>query len=84
MAHVKVYTTNWCPFCRAAEGLLKRKNVPYERIDVHGDRETRAWLAEATGQRTVPQIFIDDRSIGGCQELHALERSGKLDDMLQA
>jgi len=83
MAKVTVYTTNWCPFCRMAEGLLQQKQVDYERIDVHGDRQTRQWLVGATGGRTtVPQIFINGESIGGFDELSSLDRAGRLDEML--
>lgn len=82
MAKVVVYTTSWCPYCRAAEALLQKKRVDYERIDVSGDVETRRWLLERTGQRTVPQIFINDVSIGGFSELSSLDRSGELDPML--
>ena len=84
MARVTVYTTNWCPYCRAAERLLQDKGVDYNRIDVHGDHQTRRWLVEATGGRTtVPQIFINDQSIGGFDELSALDRRGDLDPMLE-
>ncbi len=82
MADVKVYTTNYCPYCVRAKGLLSRKKVPFTEIDVTHDDEKRAWLTEATGQRTVPQIFIGGRSVGGCDDLHALDRSGELDRLL--
>ena len=82
MKPVKIYLTDWCGWCRRAVALLEERNIPFEAIDVDGDYETRAWLVEATGQRTVPQIFIDGESIGGCTELMALDRSGKLKDML--
>lgn len=81
-AEVVVYTTDWCPYCRAAEALLQRKQVDYQRIDVSGDRETRRWLLEATGQRTVPQIFINGVSVGGFDDINALDRAGQLDPML--
>lgn len=83
MKPVKVYLTDWCPYCHRAKALLDKKKVPYEVIDVDGDTETRAWLREATGQRTVPQIFIGDESVGGFSDLDALERAGKLDAKLQ-
>lgn len=82
MADVKVYVTSYCPYCVRAKGLLDRKKVPYTLIDVTGDDDKRAWLVEATGQRTVPQIFIDGRSVGGSDDLHALDRSGELDKLL--
>lgn len=82
MKPVKMYLTYWCPFCQQAQALLDKKGVKYEEIDVDGDVKTRAWLREATGQRTVPQIFIGEESIGGYSELAALERAGKLDAKL--
>jgi glutaredoxin 3 len=77
-----MYSTRYCAFCLLAKRLLDQRGVPYREIDVSGDLERRAWLREATGQRTVPQIFIGDRSIGGYQELYGLARSGKLDALL--
>jgi glutaredoxin 3 len=81
-AHVKIYTRRWCGYCSAAERLLEQKGVAYEEIDTTGDRETRALLVDQTGRTTVPQIFIDGRSIGGYDELRALERAGQLDGLL--
>lgn len=82
MATVKIYTRKWCGYCTAAETLLKSKNIPYEHIDATDQPELRRWLVERSGQTTVPQIFIDDRSIGGYSELRALNDSGKLDELL--
>jgi glutaredoxin 3 len=79
---VKMYTTAYCPYCRMAKHLLKGKNVDFEEIDVGGDPAMRQWLVEATGRRTVPQIFIGDEAIGGYDELAALERRGELDRRL--
>jgi glutaredoxin 3 len=79
---VLVYRTRWCGYCRRAASLLTRKSIEFREISVDGDREARAWLREQTGQRTVPQIFIGGRSIGGFRELSALERTGALDEML--
>jgi glutaredoxin 3 len=81
-ARVRIYTTLICRFCILAKMLLKRKGVPYEEIDVSGDREARARLVQATGRRTVPQIFINEEPIGGFHELAALERTGDLDKKL--
>ncbi len=80
---VVMYRTPVCPYCLRAKALLKRKGVPFREIDVSGDAEKRAWLLDATNQRTVPQIFINGRSIGGCDELYMLERQGKLDELLR-
>lgn len=82
MAEVLMYRTPVCPYCIRAKMLLKRKGVAFTEIDVSGDRAKRAWLMEVSGQRTVPQIFINGRSIGGCDELYMLERLGKLDRLL--
>ena len=77
-ARVRVYSTLICPYCIRAKSLLKARDVPYEEIDVTGDAATRAWLRQTTGRRTVPQIFIDAESIGGFDELRALDLSGEL------
>jgi len=80
---VEIYTKPWCPYCIRAKMLLKRKGVAFTEIGVSGDEEKRAeMLARADGRHTVPQIFIDGVGIGGSDELHALERAGKLDPML--
>ena len=72
-----------CPYCIRAKMLLKKKGIPYEEVDVGGDRDARDWLIQVTGgRRTVPQIFIKGESIGGFDELAALERAGRLDAML--
>lgn len=84
MARVIIYTTTICPYCVRAKMLLQRKGVPYEEIDVSGDHAARQALVERTRQRTVPQIFINDEHIGGCDELYALERAGQLDAKLAA
>jgi glutaredoxin 3 len=78
MNRVVVYSTRTCGYCRAAEALLTRRGISFERIEVGGDPAMRRWLAEATRRRTVPQIFIDGRPIGGMAELSALDREGKL------
>lgn len=83
-AAVVIYVTEYCGFCRMAEGLLNRKSIAFEAVDVTHSAEARSWLVEATGQRTVPQVFIHGRSIGGYSELSALDRAGKLDPMLAA
>jgi glutaredoxin 3 len=83
IARVQVYTTSVCPYCIRAKALLKKREVPYEEIDVSGDADKRAWLVGASGgRRTVPQIFIDGAPIGGSDELHALDRSGELEKLL--
>lgn len=79
---VEVYSTSYCPFCRMAERLLDGKGVAYAAYDVTDDHDKRQWLVDTTQQRTVPQIFINDESIGGFTELRALDQSGQLDKML--
>lgn len=82
-AEVTLYTTRVCGYCIAAKRLLDARNVPYKEIDVSNDPAKRAWLVEATGRRTVPQIFIADESIGGFDELAALDRAGALAEKLK-
>lgn len=83
MAQVEIYTSMFCGFCFRAKGLLKRKGVAYEEIDVTmGPRKRAEMIDRAGGKTSVPQIFIDGQHIGGCDELHALESAGKLDPML--
>jgi len=83
MAKVEIYTTMFCGYCDRAKRLLKQKGVDYIEIPVDTDADQRErMLARAGGRRTVPQIFIDDVHVGGSDELHALDRAGKLDPML--
>ena len=80
---VEIYATRSCPFCIAAKALLDRKGVGYDEIDVGAAPERRAEMMQrAHGRRTVPQIFVGDTHVGGCDELFALERAGKLDGLL--
>ena len=81
MATVIIYTTSWCPYCVRAKKLLDQKNVSYTEIDV-SEHDARSQMVVLTGGRTVPQVLINDHPIGGCDELYALERSGKLDKLL--
>lgn len=82
MVEVTVYTTPICPYCVRAKALLNRKGIPFTEVDVSQDHERRAWLIETTGKRTVPQIFIGDRPVGGSDDLHELDRRGELDILL--
>jgi glutaredoxin 3 len=80
---VVLYTTQFCPFCIRAKQLLASKNVKYQEIDINKRPEERAVMVKKSGGgTTVPQIFIDDEAIGGCDEMFALERAGHLDAML--
>lgn len=83
MPIVKIYSKMNCPFCVRAKSLLDRKGVPYEEIDAEHDDALRTWLAATTGQKTVPQIFVGDRSLGGFSDIDALDRQGKLDAILR-
>jgi glutaredoxin 3 len=79
---VTIYTSTSCPYCVQAKRLLANKGVPYTEIDVTMDPGLRQEMIASSGRRTVPQIFIDGRSIGGFDELYDLEQSGELDDLL--
>ena len=81
---IRIFTTRYCGFCIAAKRLLKGRDLEFEEIDVQGDTAAREWLRRTTGQHTVPQIFIGDESIGGYRELNLLDRSGRLQDLLQS
>jgi glutaredoxin 3 len=83
MVPVEIYTTRWCPYCHMAKALLRRKGVNYAEIDLSGHRERRSEMIQrANGRTTVPQIFIGPLHVGGNDDLHALERAGKLDALL--
>lgn len=82
MARVTMYTTNVCPFCMQAKRLLREFDIPYDEINVEVDVNLLAeMVTRAGGRRTVPQIFIDDRPIGGYEELAALDAEGALTDL---
>lgn len=81
---VIIYTTRFCGYCVAAKRLLAARGISHEEIDVTADPAKRIWLIEATGRKKVPQIFIAGVSVGGYEELVALDRSGRLADMLAA
>ena len=83
MPPVEIYTTRYCPFCNAAKALLTRKGATFSEIDIGRDWQRRdEMIQRANGRMTVPQIFIGAVHVGGSEELHALERAGKLDPML--
>lgn len=83
MKTVTIYTTPWCGYCHRAKALLTHLQIAFHEIDVSNAPDKRQWLVEVTGQRTVPQIFIAEESIGGCDELHDLHHSGLLKQRLQ-
>ncbi len=82
MKDVTIYTTNYCPYCRQAEKFLHDKGVPFKQVDVTEDDAMRAKLVELTGQRTVPQIFIGEESIGGYSDMMKLHTKGELEPKL--
>ncbi|MEZ5818051.1 MAG: glutaredoxin 3 [Hyphomicrobiaceae bacterium] len=83
MPQVTIYTSSYCPYCISAKRLLDKKGVRYEEISVDGRGDVRAEMtAKARGRYTVPQIWIGDLHVGGCDDLYALEDSGKLDPLL--
>ena len=82
-AEVKVYSTTFCPYCVRAKQLLERKGIEYKEVNLSTEApEVRVELMQKTKHRTVPQIFIKDQFIGGFDQLYALEREGKLDELL--
>ncbi|WP_338479254.1 glutaredoxin 3 [Pseudomonas trivialis] len=82
MSQVVVYSSDYCPFCIRAKQLLQSKKVAFDEIKVDGKPQVRAEMARKAGRTSVPQIWIGDRHIGGCDDLFALERGGKLDALL--
>jgi glutaredoxin 3 len=80
---VTLYVSDWCPYCQRAKGLLSEKNVAFNEINVEDQPKYREEMIARSGQRSVPQIFIGDRHVGGCDELFELDRSGKLDPLIQ-
>lgn len=82
MAKVVIYSSDWCPFSIRAIALLNKKGVSFEEIRVDGKPDVRAAMAKKAQRTSVPQIWIDEMHVGGCDELFALERSGQLDSLL--
>ena len=85
MPQVTMYATDWCPYCKRAEALLRSKGVAtIDKIDVGGNPERKKEMIAKSGRQTVPQIFIGEQHIGGCDDLHALDRAGGLDPLLDS
>jgi glutaredoxin 3 len=85
MSKVRIYTTPICPFCVRAKALLKKKGATFDEVDVFMDADARQEMEDKTnGARTVPQIFIGEKHVGGCDDLYALESEGQLDSLLKA
>lgn len=84
MPNVVIYSSDWCPYCMRAKQLLQSKGVQYEEIKVDGKPDVRAEMTRKAGGTSVPQIWIGPTHVGGCDDLYALERAGKLDALLEA
>lgn len=83
MAKVEIYTKAYCPYCSRALALLRDKGIDFEEYDISmGGPKRSEMLQRSNGRSTVPQIFVDDRHLGGCDDIVALDRSGKLDPLL--
>jgi glutaredoxin 3 len=80
---IVVYTTGWCPYCQRARALLTEKGLEIKEINVDEDGKLREEMIARSGRRTVPQIFIGDKHVGGCDDLYALDGSGELDRLIQ-
>ena len=80
---VTLYVSDWCPYCQRAKGLLTQKNVDFSEINVEDDPKLRQEMIARSNRRTVPQIFIGDKHVGGCDDLFELDRSGELDRLIQ-
>lgn len=82
MATVTVYSKSWCPFCRRAKALLIQKGVAFNEIDIDQQPEKRDEMIQLSGRSTVPQIFINEHHVGGCDDLFDAEYDGELDNLL--
>ena len=84
MPAVTIYTKSWCPYCSAAKELLTRKNVAFTEFEITGKADLKDEMVKRSGRATVPQIFIGETHVGGCDDLYSLDQSGTLDTMLTA
>lgn len=84
MSEVIIYTTNACPYCTRAKMLLNKKQVKFKEIDVSDPKMRDEMTKKTKGRKTVPQIFIDGKHIGGCDDLYDLDKSNMLDDLLKS
>jgi glutaredoxin 3 len=80
---VTLYVSDWCPYCQRAKVLLTQKNVDFREVNVEDDAKLREEMITRSNRRTVPQIFIGDKHVGGCDDLFELDRSGELDRLIQ-
>jgi glutaredoxin 3 len=79
---ILLYTTGWCPYCERAKALLNRKGLSFREVDVETDPSVREEMMVRSGRRSVPQIFVGDTHVGGFEELYALDRAGKLEQLV--
>jgi glutaredoxin 3 len=84
MTDITIYTTGYCPYCVRAKDLLKKKGQTFTELNAEDDAVREEMMGKAGGRRTVPQIFINGEHIGGCDDLYALDKAGKLDALLAA
>lgn len=85
MPNILIYSKDYCPYCVKAKQLLTRKGAPFQEIDITRDEKLQQeMLSKSNGRKTVPQIFIGDTHVGGCDDLYALEKDGKLDSLIGA
>ncbi len=84
MANIEIYTQDWCPYCTRAKALLTQKGAAFREIEAPGGSKERAESQQRSGRTSVPQIFIDGKHVGGCDDLVALDRAGRLDALLAA
>ena len=82
MPAVTIYTKSWCPYCSAAKELLMRKNVAFTEFEITGKADLKEEMVKRSGRATVPQIFIGETHVGGCDDLYSLDQRGALDSML--
>ena len=83
MKKILIYSKEVCPYCTKAKNLLQRKNLQFQEIKITSDEIKQEMIKKSNGRMTVPQIFIDDYHVGGCDDLYALEAEGKLDEILK-
>ena len=83
MPKVIIYTTTFCPYCVRAKMLLQKKQIPFEEIKITDDVTREQMITKSNGKKSVPQIFIDEKHIGGCDDLYELDRQQKLDELLK-
>ena len=82
MKNVKIYFSEYCPYCKSVEALMKKKNISFEKIDVDLNLSLREEMVKITGRTSVPQVFVNDLHLGGCDDVYELENKGELDSLI--